>query len=162
MLGSDARPHPSPFAAALGVRRLLLGLGGLHGACAERARAPFAHALAGDAGYAALRTYRDAVGPSIPIVEVRTRWYDEVLTRATAGGIAQVVILAADMDARAYRLAWPPAVRVFEIDQPDVMAHKAAVLVGHTPRSARVAIAVDLGTDWPAALCGGGFDAGAR
>ncbi len=123
---------------------------------------PFAHALAGDAGYAALRTYRDAVGPSIPIIEVRTRWFDEALARAAAGGIAQVVILAAGLDARAYRLAWPAGTRVFEVDQPSILAHKAAVLGTGAPTSARVAIAANLETDWPAALRGAGFDPAER
>jgi methyltransferase (TIGR00027 family) len=122
---------------------------------------PFAEALAGDDGRAVLRAYRDAVGPSIPIIEVRTRWYDEGLTRAAAAGIAQVVILAAGMDARAYRLDWPAGTRVFEIDQPEVVAHKARILAGRAPRSARVALAADLAADWPAMLHTAGFDAAA-
>lgn len=43
---------------------------------------PFAARLAGEAGRAALQNYRAAVGPSIPIIEVRTRYYDEALLRA--------------------------------------------------------------------------------
>ncbi|WP_437821307.1 SAM-dependent methyltransferase [Sorangium sp. So ce1078] len=123
---------------------------------------PFAHALAGDAGYAALRTYRDAVGPSLPIIEVRTRWFDEALARAASAGIAQVVLLAAGMDARAYRLAWPAGTRVFEVDQPEVIAYKAGVLGARAPASERVAIAADLAADWPAALRAARFDPAAR
>ncbi|XXT24007.1 SAM-dependent methyltransferase [Sorangium sp. So ce429] len=123
---------------------------------------PFAHALAGDAGHAALRAYRAAVGPSIPIIEVRTRWFDEALARAAATGIAQVVLLAAGMDARAYRLAWPAGTRVFEVDQPEVIAHKARVLGARAPASERVAIAADLATDWPTALRAARFDPAAR
>jgi methyltransferase (TIGR00027 family) len=119
---------------------------------------PFAHALAGDAGYAALRTYRDAVGPSIPIIEVRTRWFDEALARAVATGIAQVVILAAGMDARAYRLDWPAGTRVFEVDQPEVIAHKAEILGSSAPTSTRVTIAENLANDWPTALRAARFD----
>ncbi|WP_437957558.1 SAM-dependent methyltransferase [Sorangium sp. So ce119] len=128
---------------------------------------PFASALAGDAGVAALRAYRDAdrhAGslPATPIIEVRTRWIDDALLRAAAGGVAQVVILAAGMDARAYRLAWPAGTRVFEIDQPEVIAHKAAVLGAHAPSAERVAIAANLAGDWPAALLASRFDPAAR
>ncbi|AUX33027.1 MULTISPECIES: SAM-dependent methyltransferase [Sorangium] len=123
---------------------------------------PFAHALAGDAGYAALRAYRDAVGPSMPIIEVRTRWFDEALARAAAAGVAQVVLLAAGMDARAYRLEFPAGTRVFEIDQPEVIAHKAGVLGTRQSASERVTIAADLAGDWPAALLAARFDPAAR
>jgi methyltransferase (TIGR00027 family) len=122
---------------------------------------PFAHALAGDAGYAALRAYRAAMGNSVPAVEVRTRWFDEALTRTVAAGIAQVAILAAGMDARTYRLDLPAATRVFEVDQPEVIAYKASVLGAlgsRAPTCARVALAADLAGDWPTALCAAGFD----
>ena len=60
-------------------------------------------------------------------IVVRTRFFDEALLRA-ARVAKQVVILAAGMDARAYRLAWPDGTTVYELDQPAVIAAKADLL----------------------------------
>lgn len=120
---------------------------------------PFAAALAGEAGRDVLARYRAASGrPSMPIIEVRTRYYDEGVARALQAGLRQFVILAAGMDARAYRLAWPEGTHVFEVDQPDVIAHKAAVLRSSKPACVRVAIGQNLANDWLASLVAEGFD----
>ena len=47
---------------------------------------------------------------------VRTRYFDDFLIAATSAGIRQVVILASGLDARGYRLPWPPDVVVFDAD----------------------------------------------
>jgi methyltransferase (TIGR00027 family) len=60
---------------------------------------------------------------------VRTRYFDAFFLDATTAGIRQAVILASGLDARAYRLSWPPGMTVFEIDQPQVIEFKRA-----TPR----------------------------
>jgi hypothetical protein len=39
-----------------------------------------------------------------------------------------VVLLAAGLDSRAFRLAWPGEVRLFEVDLPDVLSFKQRVL----------------------------------
>jgi methyltransferase (TIGR00027 family) len=85
---------------------------------------------------------------------VRTRWYDDAIARALATGLRQVVILAAGMDSRSYRLNWPDATRVFELDQPAVIEHKQATLAGAVPRCERIAIRCDLAQDWVAARAG--------
>jgi methyltransferase (TIGR00027 family) len=118
---------------------------------------PFADVLAGDAGRAALQSYRAAVGASIPIIEVRTRYFDEALLRAQSSGARQFVIVAAGMDARAYRLDWQADTRVFELDQPEIIEAKAAALTGAAPRCDRRAVAVDLAGDWSTALEASGF-----
>ena len=51
-------------------------------------------------------------------IAVRTRFFDDFFTDATAAGIRQAVILASGLDTRAYRLRWPAGTVVFEIDQP--------------------------------------------
>src|SRR5262245_53919324 len=107
-------------------------------------RDPFAERLAGPEGRAALARYRSATGAPTPIIEVRTRFFDEALARAAASGARQFVILAAGMDTRAYRLDWPPGTRVFEIDQAAVMTAKDRALEGETPRCQRIAIGTDL------------------
>jgi methyltransferase (TIGR00027 family) len=69
-----------------------------------------------------------------------------------------VVILAAGLDSRAYRLDWPAGTAVYEVDQPQVLEYKAKILEAHAPTAARRPVAVDLRDDWPAALAAAGFD----
>jgi len=90
----------------------------------------------------------------------RTRYFDEYFRRAAAAGVRQVVILAAGLDSRAYRLDWPAATTIFELDRPQVLDFKREVLAdrGAQPRALRREIAVDLREDWPAALRDSGFD----
>ncbi|WP_327002293.1 SAM-dependent methyltransferase [Dactylosporangium sp. NBC_01737] len=96
-------------------------------------------------------------------IGVRSRFYDDVVLDAVGGGVRQVVLLAAGLDTRAFRLGWPPGVTVYELDQPQVVAFKDDVLghVGAQAGCARVPVGADLREDWPAALTGAGFDAGA-
>ncbi len=84
----------------------------------------------------------------------RTRFFDDYLLAATAGGIGQVVLLGAGLDTRAFRLPWPDGVRLFELDLPDVLAFKERVLVERSAVAGceRTAIAVDLRTDWAVPL----------
>lgn len=49
-------------------------------------------------------------------IAVRTKYFDDYFRTATDGGVRQVVILAAGLDARAYRLPWPAGTVVYEID----------------------------------------------
>jgi methyltransferase (TIGR00027 family) len=64
-------------------------------------------------------------------IATRTVFFDEFCVAATMSGIRQVVILAAGLDARAYRLACLADVHVHEIDQPEVQAFKDAALKAH-------------------------------
>src|SRR3954468_3097175 len=109
---------------------------------------------------------------------VRTKFFDEFFVAATGGGnsadatgggnsadataagIRQAVILAAGLDSRAYRLAWPAGTTVYEIDQPDVIEVKSRPLaeLGAEPTARRRTIAMDLRYDWPSALIEEGFD----
>jgi methyltransferase (TIGR00027 family) len=91
---------------------------------------------------------------------VRTRHFDTLFTDATAAGVRQAVILAAGLDARAYRLAWPAETTVYELDQPDVIAFKGETMarLGAEPAAVRKAVAIDLRDDWPKALLDNGFD----
>jgi methyltransferase (TIGR00027 family) len=91
---------------------------------------------------------------------VRTHFFDEYFEDAVGAGIRQVVILAAGLDARAYRLDWPAGTAVYEIDQPKVLEYKAGILESHgaAPAAARRPVPVDLRDDWPAALTAAGFD----
>jgi methyltransferase (TIGR00027 family) len=92
---------------------------------------------------------------------VRTHFFDAYFADAVAGGIRQVVILAAGLDSRAYRLDWPADTVVYEIDLPKVLEYKTDTLASHgaTPIADRRAVPVDLRHDWPQALRDNGFDA---
>ena len=91
----------------------------------------------------------------------RTRFFDSFFRDATQAGIRQAVILASGLDARAYRLAWPADMTVFEIDQPQVIEFKAVTLakLGAEPQADLRTVAVDLRNDWPKVLAEAGFDA---
>ena len=90
----------------------------------------------------------------------RTKYFDDYFRRAADAGVPQVVILAAGLDSRAYRLGWPAGTTIFELDRPQVLDFKREVLTDHgaQPRAERREIAVDLREDWPQALRDNGFD----
>jgi methyltransferase (TIGR00027 family) len=88
----------------------------------------------------------------------RTRYFDDYFARATADGVRQVVLLAAGLDSRAYRLDWGPDTAVYELDQPQVLEFKRQALAGVLPRANRREVPVDLRDDWPRALADAGFD----
>ena len=94
---------------------------------------------------------------------VRTHFFDAFFTDAVTAGIRQIVILAAGLDSRAYRLQWPAGTTVYEIDQPKVLEYKSATLDEHGVASTAVrrAVPMDLRFDWPNALQQAGFDASA-
>jgi methyltransferase (TIGR00027 family) len=93
----------------------------------------------------------------------RTLFFDTLFLDAAKAGIRQVVILAAGLDARSWRLPWPDGMTVFELDQPTVLDFKASTLHEHgaEPTCHRVGVPVDLRQDWPKALQQAGFDASA-
>lgn len=90
----------------------------------------------------------------------RTKYFDEYFRRAADAGVRQVVILAAGLDSRAYRLDWPAGTTIYELDRPQVLEFKREALAAHgdRPRAERREIAVDLRDDWPQALRDSGFD----
>jgi methyltransferase (TIGR00027 family) len=88
-------------------------------------------------------------------VGLRTRFLDDALRDAH-----QVVLLAAGLDTRAFRLDWPAGATVFELDRPDVLDVKSSVLtaVDARARCTRVTVATDLAGDWTSPLLAAGFD----
>ncbi|MFY1599773.1 SAM-dependent methyltransferase, partial [Micromonospora sp. WMMD737] len=77
----------------------------------------------------------------------RTKWFDDFFLASSAAGLSQVVILAAGLDARAWRLPWLCDTVIYELDQPKVLAFKTATLStsGARPAAGYVPVAVDLG-----------------
>ncbi|OBA61728.1 SAM-dependent methyltransferase [Mycobacterium sp. 1100029.7] len=96
----------------------------------------------------------------VNMMAVRTRYFDDFFTDAAAAGVRQAVILAAGLDSRAYRLAWPAGTVVYEVDQPEVIEFKTTALadLGAQPTAQRRTVAVDLRDDWLNALRHSGFD----
>jgi methyltransferase (TIGR00027 family) len=92
-------------------------------------------------------------------VAVRTRYFDDYVLEAVSGGCRQVVILAAGLDARAFRLRWPPGVRLWELDSPEVLTFKQHVLdrLSAVPGCERHVLQLDLREDWVQALRDSGF-----
>ncbi|MBX9983246.1 MAG: SAM-dependent methyltransferase [Mycobacterium sp.] len=98
----------------------------------------------------------------VDFMATRTAFFDEYFLRAAGSGVRQVVILAAGLDARAWRLPWPDGTVVYELDQPKVLEFKTATLDRHgaTPTARLVNVPIDLRHDWPKALQEAGFDPG--
>jgi methyltransferase (TIGR00027 family) len=105
-----------------------------------------------------LRKRRQAM---VDYMACRTAFFDEFFLDATNTGIRQAVIVAAGLDARAWRLPWPGGTTVYEIDQSEVLEFKSATLHESTDQLVcnRVEVPVDLRQDWPKALREAGFDA---
>jgi methyltransferase (TIGR00027 family) len=148
------------------ISRTALWVAGIRAIESERKnplfRDPFARRLAGDAFVDDLKRQNTTNGAMPPAIEVRTRWLDDQIALGVGRGIQQLVILAAGMDARAYRLSLPTGTRVFELDHFEVLQDKEVKLAGMAPKCERHAVSVDLANDWPAALRHGSFDAEAQ
>lgn len=95
----------------------------------------------------------------LELVAVRTGFFDKFLMDSAGTGIRQMVILAAGLDTRAYRLTWPASAAVFEIDQRQVIAFKVKTQseLRARPTVCLRQVGVDLRDDWSSALCAAGF-----
>jgi methyltransferase (TIGR00027 family) len=129
---------------------------------------PLASALAGPEGVAFMERLEaagrvpSAAGPTEnPYIAIRTRFFDDFLERAVKeSGARQVVLLAAGLDTRAYRLDWPEGTRLFELDRPEVIAAKQDVLDRASARARcdRRVLGVDLSGSWSDLLTAADFD----
>lgn len=124
---------------------------------------PFAELLAGPEGVEVLAKVESSTpgAADSPGIAIRTRFFDDALTRIVSEPIvSQVVLLAAGMDARAFRMKLPPAVTFFEVDQSKVLTLKEARLAScaAVSRSRRVTVSADLLDNWTGALCTSGFN----
>ena len=123
---------------------------------------PLAEALAGEEGFLLMEQWGLPGMPvENPTIAPRTRFWDDLVIEAVADGLGQVVLLAAGMDTRAFRLPLPAEVIVFELDQRELLEQKQAILVqqGAEPRCHRIVVPTDLSEDgWPRALTAAGFD----
>ena len=127
---------------------------------------PYAQALAGPEGVELLNQFMQGrpgakpQGPD-PYFSIRTRFFDdEILKTVKGSGLRQVVIFAAGMDSRAFRLDWPDGVTFFEVDQPEVLDYKEDVLQqqGAQSRGSRKVVHANLEEEWMGQLVAAGFD----
>lgn len=119
---------------------------------------PWAEALAGPEGMAWLA---DRTPASVLPIVVRTRYFDDWLRGiALDGPIRQVVLVAAGLDTRAWRLPWAVGTTVFELDRGATLAAKADQLarVGAEARCTVRFVDADLAADWGPALLAAGLD----
>jgi methyltransferase (TIGR00027 family) len=119
---------------------------------------PWAAALAGKEGAEWIEPRSaDSVAPMV----LRTRFFDDFLQRiCLQHAIRQVVLVAAGLDTRAFRLNWPAGTRLFELDQSAVLKYKEQVLrsAGARPACQRQTIEADLTGPWKEKLVKAGFD----
>ncbi|HTY28924.1 MAG TPA: SAM-dependent methyltransferase, partial [Mycobacterium sp.] len=121
---------------------------------------PWAGVLDGTAPGHPLRT-REFGDSFVNFQGARTRYFDAYFGDAAAAGVRQIVMLAAGLDSRAFRLDWADGTIVYEVDQPQVLKFKREVLAAHgaVAKAERREVAVDLRNDWPKALQNSGFRA---
>ena len=124
---------------------------------------PLAAALAGPQGFAWLSDMKAAAWSDAPGLYpvIRARFFDEFLLHACwTAGVRQVVLAAAGLDARAFRLDWPTGTRLYEVDLPEVLSNKKDVVdqARATPNCDRLTVGVDLrDATWPQALVARGY-----
>src|SRR5512136_1063910 len=119
---------------------------------------PWAAALAGQEGGEWIE-HRSA-DSLIPMV-LRTRFFDDWLQRITLqNAIRQVVLMAAGLDTRAFRLNWPEQTQLYELDQPPVLKHKEEVLrsADAQPACIRQTVEANLTAPWKEKLAQASFD----
>jgi methyltransferase (TIGR00027 family) len=106
---------------------------------------PFAARLAGEEGQA-MTAQLEKRHRNDWVFRVRTILIEDFIRQEIAGGVDTVVNLAAGLDARPYRaeLNLPPALRWFEVDLPEMIAHKAEVLREDKPLCRLERVALDL------------------
>jgi methyltransferase (TIGR00027 family) len=107
-------------------------------------RDPFAGRLAGERGMAILEA---TPRPEMLRfgVAVRSRFIDELLLDALAGGrIATVLSVGCGLDARPWRLELPPELRWIEVDFAEMLDYKDALMAGETPHCRRERLVADV------------------
>ena len=101
---------------------------------------PFARRLAGERGERIAETMEFNAWSFV----ARTVAFDRFIEDSIASGADMVLNLAAGLDTRPYRMALPSNLPWIEVDLPDLLAYKIAVLANETPRCRLERVALDL------------------
>ena len=128
---------------------------------------PLAPVLSGQEGMAALKLsekYNPRYEDTANYIALRTRFFDDVAQSEGTLGIRQIVLPAAGMDARAYRISWPDGTTLYELDHPELLAAKEKILQAQrrAPECRRITIGADLTQDWIHLLVDSGFKSNER
>ena len=106
-------------------------------------RDPFARKLAGERG--------EQIAKSTPFHQknewswiTRTYLFDKIITEQVAQGLDMVVNLAAGLDTRPYRMALPASLKWVEVDLPDILDYKEAILKDEQPVCSLERVGADL------------------
>ncbi|ARZ66052.1 SAM-dependent methyltransferase [Streptomyces sp. HU2014] len=119
----------------------------------------FARDLAAPRGFELLDKYGG--GGLLPFIAIRTKYFDDsIATVLRENTIEQVVLVAAGMDTRAFRLTWPAGTTVYEMDHHALIDEKRARLarLDATATADRREVKADLAEEWLPALTRAGFD----
>jgi methyltransferase (TIGR00027 family) len=106
-------------------------------------RDPFARRLAGERG--------EQIAKAMPLgsaiswnMVTRTVLIDDLVHDEIADGADTVVNLAAGLDTRPYRMQLPPSLQWIEVDLPEILAYKEAILADEKPVCRLERIRLDL------------------
>lgn len=110
-------------------------------------RDPWAAALAGTRGREVMRALRGSKRGAW-VMSMRTLALDQLVVQGIAEhGYDTVINLGAGLDTRAYRLPLPQQLRWFDVDMPEIIAHKRDVLRDATARCDYRPLSADLSVD---------------
>lgn len=115
---------------------------------------PLATQLAGETGQAWRKKWehQDSDNPlgsalRVQFVAVRTRFFDDFILSVLPEA-KQLVFLGVGLDTRAFRLSFPPQTRLYELDLPELIQYREAILQDKPAKCHRQAIATDLTQPW--------------
>lgn len=118
-----------------------------------------AYNLAGPEGFELLERYKGAGVREF--VSIRTRFFDDAISDIVfKSPVQQVVIVAAGMDTRAFRLTWPDGVVLYEVDHKELLDEKRERLsrLQAQPNLPRIEVSTDITQPWLGDLEHAGFD----
>ena len=104
---------------------------------------PYARGLAGERGEQIAREMGNQDRNAWAYV-IRTLLVDALLRDRLADGVDMVVNLAAGLDSRPYRMDLPSSLRWVEVDLPDILSYKEAILDYERPKCRLERVALDL------------------
>ena len=106
-------------------------------------RDPFAKALAGERGEQIAKSAGFGEENDWPFV-ARTYLFDQVIKAQVAAGADLILNLAAGLDTRPYRMELPSLLRWVEVDLPEILDYKEAILGDAKPACAVERVRLDL------------------
>ncbi|MBZ5509280.1 MAG: class I SAM-dependent methyltransferase [Acidobacteriia bacterium] len=104
---------------------------------------PFARKLAGDRGEQIAKDMQAGQRYEWPYT-ARTVRFDQIITEQIKQGTDMVINLAAGLDTRPYRMDLSPSLKWIEVDLPDMIDYKEAILRQEKPRCVLERVRLDL------------------